>query len=319
MTEGKFKFNPETLEFENKKQSKIKRTLISALSIFIGSIFIFIIIYIIFSYYYNAKYINNSQSEYKVLEKQYKILLERKKKNDKYLNELIEKDKKIYQAVFKSSPDNTMFNDINPYSKFLNSKTTDIVKENNERLVLINQVTEKQKAVYKQIIDLLQKTETSSLENIPAIQPIFNKKLKYPVYGFGERIDQVYKTLIFHPGIDYAIPEGTNVFATADGIVEKSGHKRGLGKRIIINHGNGYKTTYAHLSEIYFKKGKRVKRGNIIGKTGMSGKSLIPHLHYEIHYNGKEINPVNYFFLDLEPNEFLQIRLQSAKSGLSLD
>ncbi len=319
MTDVKYKFNPDTLEFENKKQSKVKRALISALSIFIGSIFIFIIIYIIFSYYYNAKYINNSQSEYKVLEKQYKVLVDRKKKNDEYLNELIEKDKKIYQAVFKSSPDNIMIKDKNPYSKFLNSKTTDIVKENSERLKFINEVTEKQKAVYDQIIDLLQKTDTFGLENIPAIQPIFNKKLKYPVYGFGERIDHVYKTLIFHQGIDYAIPEGTNVFSTADGIVEKSGHKRGLGKRLVINHGNGYKTTYAHLSVINFKAGKKVKRGDVIGKTGMSGKSLIPHLHYEIHYNGKEINPVNYFFLDLEPNEFLQIRLQSAKSGLSLD
>jgi len=319
MTDNKYNYNPHTLEFEKTGYSKTKKLVISAISIFIGAIFIFIIIFIVFSYYYEAKIAKNPQSEYHILEKQYIELLERKKQNDKYLSKLIEKDKKIFQVVFKSSPDNNIFEKKSPYSKFLNADIKSIINENNTRLSAIDLEANKQKEDYRKILEIVKNTHEDKLRYIPAIQPVFNKALNFPVYGFGNRIDQVYKTLVPHPGIDYATPIGTPIFATADGKVEKSGRKRGLGKRIIINHNNGYKTVYAHLGNIDINKGNKVKRGDKIGTVGMTGKTLIPHLHYEINYKGKPINPVNYFFLDLNPDEFYKIRMQSAKSGLSLD
>ncbi len=319
MAENKFNYNPETLEFEDKTRSKSKQLLITGISVFIGGIFIFIIIFIAFSYYFEAKNAKQTQAEYIILEEQYLNLMERKKQNDNYLNELVDKDKKIYQAVFKSEPDNSVFEIKNPYTKFLGIDIDAVIENNNTRLKSYEKITDKQKREYKQILDIVNSSDEKEFEFIPAIQPVFNKNLKYPVYGFGERIDQVYKSLVFHPGIDYAAPEGTIVFATANGTVEKSGTKRGLGKRIIINHENGYKTTYAHLGDIKVNTGRKVKRGDKIGTIGMTGKSLIPHLHYEIHYKGEPINPVNYFFLDLNSEEYYKIRLLSAKSGLSLD
>jgi len=319
MKEKKYNYNHSTLEYEEVGFSKVKNLIISAISVLIASIFIFLLIFIAFSYYYKAKVLNNPQSEYSILVKQYEELIQRKKQNDEYLNKLIEKDKKIYQIVFKSNPDNDIFENKNPYSKLFKTNTNTIINDNNERLSIISKDAKNQKSDYYKIIKLVENSDTNKFKNIPAIQPVFNKRLSYPVYGFGKRIDQVYKTFVQHPGIDYAVPIGTPVFATADGVVVKSGRKRGLGKRIIINHKNGYKTIYAHLDKINTKKGAKIKRGDRIGTVGMTGKTLIPHLHYEINYNEKAINPVNYFFLDLSPMEFYNIRIQSAKLGLSLD
>ena len=319
MKEKKYNYNPKTLEYEEVGFSRNKYLLFSAISILIGSIFIFLIIFISYSYYYKAKIINNQESEYSVLAKQYGELLQRKNQNDKYLSKLIEKDKKIYQIVFKSNPDNDIFENKNPYSNLFKTDVVKIIRDNDKRLIEIKSDVKSQENNYDKIIKYIKNSDVSYYNDIPAIQPVYNKKLSYPVYGFGKRIDQVYKTFVEHPGIDYAVPIGTPVFATANGVVEKSGRKRGLGKRIIINHKNGYKTIYAHLDNINVNKGKKVKRGDRIGTVGMTGKTLIPHLHYEIDYNGKAINPVNYFFLDLTPEEFYKIRIQSAKLGLSLD
>ncbi len=319
MKEKKYSYNQQTLNYEEVGLYGSKRAIISAISVLIGGIFIFLLIFIFFSYYYKAKIINNPQSEYSVLTKQYNELLERKKQNDAYLNKLIEKDKKIYQIVFKSNPDNNIFENKNPYSKFLKIDAATIINDNNLRLNNLKSEQLKHKTTYKATKNIIKASDISKYKNIPSIQPVFNKKLNFPVYGFGKRIDQVYKTFVEHPGIDYAVPIGTPVFATADGVIEKAGHKRGYGKRIVINHKNGYKTVYAHLKNINIRKGKKVKRGDRIGTVGMTGKTLIPHLHYEIDYKGKAINPVNYFFLDLSPDEFYEIRIQSAKSGLSLD
>jgi len=319
MKEKKYNYNSSTLEYEEVGFSKAKNNVISGVSILIGSVFIFLLIFIAFSYYYKSNMINNPQSEYSILVKQYKELLQRKKQNDQYLNKLIEKDKKIYQIVFKSSPDNNIFENKNPYSKLFKTSSKKIIDNNNKRIVNILKNIKNQKLDYKNFINIIDSTDVEKIRKIPAIQPIFNNNLTYPVYGFGKRIDQVYKTFVEHPGIDYAVPVGTAVFATADGIVEKSGHKRGLGKRVIVNHKNGYKTIYAHLDKIVKNKGKKVKRGDKIGTVGMTGKTLIPHLHYEIDFKGKAINPVNYFFLDLSPEEYYEIRIQSAKLGISLD
>jgi murein DD-endopeptidase MepM/ murein hydrolase activator NlpD len=319
MVQNKFNYNPKTLDFEEKSSTKLKRFLISAISIFTGGILIFILILIAYSYYYEAKHLKSTSIEYNTLKEQYKELTERKKQNDEFLNELIEKDKKIFQAILKSEPDNSIFERKNPYTKFKDIKLTDIIEENKKRLNFLNAIIEYQNKEYGAILKLVQEIEPADLICIPAIQPVYNKNLKYPVYGFGQRIDQVYKSLIFHPGIDYAVPEGTVVFATADGVVETSGSKRGLGNRIVIDHGNGFKTTYAHLEDMYVFDRKKVKRGDKIGNVGMTGKTLISHLHYEIQFKSKPINPVNFFFLDLDPREYSEIRTQSSMSGLSLD
>jgi murein DD-endopeptidase MepM/ murein hydrolase activator NlpD len=146
------------------------------------------------------------------------------------------------------------------------------------------------------------------LASIPAIQPVANKDLKRIASGFGYRIHPIYKTLRMHTGIDFSAPVGTPIYATGDGVVEHLKNKMtGYGKVMMINHGFGYESLYAHMSKIFVKPGEKVKRGQIIGYVGNTGRSTGPHLHYEIRKNGKPVNPVHFFFQDLTPEEYEKV------------
>ena len=319
MLHGKYKFNPETLEFEDNERTKRQKLIINIVSIFVGSIIIAVSIFFIFVLFFDINIKKQRATENKILEEQYNKLIVRKAQNDKYLQELIKKDEIIYQSVFKSLPDNSIFENKNPYIKFTGKDITEIIANNTKRLSEDREAIKNENQNFLIFNNKISALDGNLMKTIPSIQPVFNYDFKYPVYGYGERIDQVYKSLVFHPGIDFAVPEGTVVFASADGKVEKTGRKRGLGKRIIINHQNGYKTIYAHLNRIYVQSGRTVKRGQKIGTVGMTGKTLISHLHYEIKFHDKPVNPVNYFFLDLNPKKFAEIISESEKSGLSLD
>lgn len=152
--------------------------------------------------------------------------------------------------------------------------------------------------------------------NIPAIQPILNNELTLLTASFGQRIQPYYKVLTMHTGVDYTVPEGTRVFATADGKVKTSTSRpSSTGNTIVIDHGNGYETHYHHLSKSLVKQGRTVRRGDIIALTGNSGLSLIPHLHYEIRYHDIPVDPVNYFFAELSPIGYDRI-VNIARSGM---
>jgi murein DD-endopeptidase MepM/ murein hydrolase activator NlpD len=161
---------------------------------------------------------------------------------------------------------------------------------------------------------------TEMLPHIPAIQPIENRDLTLVASGFGYRIHPIYKIRKMHTGIDFSAPVGTPVYATADGVVETSARSgRGLGNRIVIDHGFGYKTLYAYMDELRVRRGTRVRRGDVIGTVGDTGLSVAPHLHYEVHLHGEPVNPINYFFLELTPLEYDRLILTSLKSGQSFD
>jgi murein DD-endopeptidase MepM/ murein hydrolase activator NlpD len=315
----KYEFNPETLDFEKKGLSKTKRYLISVVSVIVGGLLVFPITFIIYGFYFEKRSNKTQQSEYEVLKDQYDVLLKRKDQNDKFLKELTEKDRTIYKAVFKTLPDNSMLEEQNPYEKFSSVSGITIENVNNIKIEDLKNLIFKNRINYKLIKEIINSDKQANLKTIPAIQPIFNKNMQYPVYGFGNKIDYVYKSLVFHSGVDIAVPEGTTVYATADGRVESAGSVRGYGQRIVINHGNGYKTLYAHLEQINVFEGESLKRGDAIATVGMSGKTIIPHLHYEVTYKSKHQNPVKYFFMDLNPVEFYKIESESSRSGLSLD
>lgn len=160
---------------------------------------------------------------------------------------------------------------------------------------------------YDEIVKLADDKE-KMFAAIPAIQPISNKQLIRLASGFGFRTHPVYKVKKFHSGIDFSAPIGTPIYATADGKVSKAKSRfSGYGKLVEINHGFGYKTRYAHMHDFEVREGQNVKRGQIIGYVGNTGLSTAPHLHYEIIKNGKKINPVNYFFNDLDPDEYEKV------------
>lgn len=161
---------------------------------------------------------------------------------------------------------------------------------------------------------------TISKDNIPAIQPINNKQLTLLAAGKKPLINPFHRVEREHHGVDYLIPEGTPIFATADGTIEAlSDQNTSHGKAITINHGNGYKTSYGHLSKIRVKKGDKVKRGDIIALSGNSGLSFAPHLHYEVIFNNTRVDPVHYFFMELTPEEYKRIKQIAMSSMQSFD
>jgi len=158
------------------------------------------------------------------------------------------------------------------------------------------------------------------LASIPAIQPVANKNLKKMASGYGYRIHPIYKVRKMHWGTDFSAPTGTPIYATGDGKVTTYKRSRsGYGYHIVIDHGFGYETLYGHMSKIEVRRGQRVKRGDVIGYIGSTGSSTAPHLHYEVMKDGRKINPINYFFNDLSPEEYEEMLIISSHSNQSFD
>ena len=156
------------------------------------------------------------------------------------------------------------------------------------------------------------------MENIPAIQPVLNRDLTRMASGYGWRVDPVYGTRRFHEGMDFTAPTGTDVYATGNGRIIEAGWRQGYGNCILVDHGFGYRTLYAHLHKI-LKKSGNVKRGDIIGLVGSTGKSTGPHLHYEVHYHGRPVDPRNFYFQDLSPEEYDRMVQMANNAGNMLD
>lgn len=171
---------------------------------------------------------------------------------------------------------------------------------------------------YDEILEMA-KTQEVRMENIPAIQPVLNKDLKRVASGYGMRIDPVYHVRKFHQGMDFTAPTGTEVFATGNAKVKFSGWKQGYGNTVILDHGFGYETLYAHLYKSLVRRGQKVRRSDIIALVGNSGKSTGPHLHYEVRLNGRPVDPRNYYFYDLSPEEYDQMIQLSNNFGQMLD
>lgn len=178
--------------------------------------------------------------------------------------------------------------------------------------------------VYNQIksFDFLRKQATDNadrLSHIPAIQPLSSKYLKTMASGYGYRSDPIYGTLRFHEGMDFSADTGTPVYVTGDGVVKTAGWESGYGNSIVVDHGYNYVTRYAHLSKILVKPGQTVKRGDLIGNVGNTGKSTGPHLHYEVRFKGQPQNPVHYYFMDLTAEEYDEMIRQAENAGHVMD
>jgi murein DD-endopeptidase MepM/ murein hydrolase activator NlpD len=177
----------------------------------------------------------------------------------------------------------------------------------------------RQQQSYKEIYGFIKNKELL-LAATPAIQPLSNADLKRLSSGFGYRIDPVYKTVKFHAGLDFSAPQGTPIYATANGTVRVAGNlANGYGNHVVINHGYGYETLYGHMFRIKVKGGEKVKRGEIIGWVGSTGKSTAPHCHYEVHKNGNRIDPVYFFYNDLTPEQFNRMLKIAGSSNQSFD
>jgi len=267
----------------------------------------------------------------KILQKQnaslkddYRDLVMRIKSIQQQMEELEKRDNDVYRAVFEANPipDSARAKEM---ATQLEINTVEKIRDNqlvasiSGTLKNLTSRIESQKKSYDEV-DQLVKNKAQLLSHTPAIQPVSNKDLSRIASGFGYRIDPVYKTTKFHAGLDFAAPQGTPIYATAEGVVSTAGNTgNGYGNHVIINHSYGYETLYGHMVRVKVHGGQAVKRGEVIGWVGSTGKSTGPHCHYEVHKNGTKIDPIYFFYNDLTPDQFDLILKKAAASNQSFD
>ncbi len=254
-----------------------------------------------------------------MLHDEYSLLKNRYDSLEVMLHNIEERDRNIFNIMFESTPyDFESEHDERSLALFesiIDKPNVELRNELDRRCLEMEAKVAALRESTENMVDKLD--ENSDLwDNIPSIQPIANSQLTLLTASYGLRIHPFYKTIQPHQGVDFTVPEGTRVFATADGVVKSSTLSSSTtGKSIVIDHGNGYQTAYHHLSRIDLPRGRRVKRGDIIGLSGNTGLSLAPHLHYEVRYNDQRVDPIHYFFMELDPEDYQKI-IKIAQSGM---
>lgn len=323
MSKVKYKFNTKSLTYE-KVEVTFKQRFYKFLSyLATGSVFAAITIFVAFTYFDSPKE-KTQKREIENLRLQYELLDKRMGQVSSILQEMQERDDNIYRAVFEAEPipDNVRkagFGGVDRYRELMNYENSDLIVETTKQLDRITKQLYIQSKSFDEIVNMA-KNKEKLLTCIPAIQPISNKNLKHPPAGYGWRTDPIYKTAEFHPGIDFTANTGTEIYSTGDGVVEIADDvMQGYGNHVVINHGFGYKTLYGHMSKIKAHVGQKVKRGELIGFVGSTGRSTGPHVHYEVIRNSEKVNPINYFFNDLTPAEYQQLIEQASRASQSFD
>jgi murein DD-endopeptidase MepM/ murein hydrolase activator NlpD len=240
------------------------------------------------------------------------------------LSDIEKRDDEIYRTIFEAGPipnevRTAGFGGANRYKNLEGFNNSDLLIDTRKKLDQIANRAYVQTKSFDDVVEMARDKE-QMLASIPAIQPVANKDLKRMASGYGYRIHPIYKVRKLHTGTDFSAPTGTPIYATGDGKVSTYKRSRaGYGNHIIIDHGYGYQTLYAHMSKVDVKRGQKVKRGDVIGYIGSSGRSTAPHLHYEVIKDGRKINPINYFFNDLSPEEYEMMLELSSHSNQSFD
>lgn len=262
---------------------------------------------------------HTQRTENRTLEADYADLAMRFDTVSTVLDNVIERDKNVFRILFESEPydfkKNAVSSRLDNQERLSEMSESELYREMKERMSSLESKQNHLASLFERINNSVD-SMGSKANNIPAIQPVINKELTLLTASYGMRIHPFYKSLASHQGVDYTVPVGSRVFATADGTVkEVKTRKTTSGRTIVINHGSGYETQYSHLSRIDVKRGQKVRRGDIIGLTGNSGLSLSPHLHYEVRFNGMRVDPIHYFFMELNPEEYQRI-IEIAQSGM---
>jgi murein DD-endopeptidase MepM/ murein hydrolase activator NlpD len=318
-----YRFDPESLSLHQNRLG-FKGIIIKLTKYFFASIVISVGFYLLFSRFFDSPKERILKRENDQLKLQYEIMQKKIDGVAGVLEDLRQRDDNIYRTIFEAEPipvsmREAGFGGVNRYVDLEGFQNSSLIVSTAKKLDKILKQVYIQSKSYDEIIPLAINKE-DMLKCIPAIQPVANKGLERTSSGFGWRIHPFYKIKIFHPGIDFASPIGTEVYATGDGVVEKTESSfHGYGISVMIDHGFGYKTLYAHLSAFKVIVGQKVKRGDIIGLVGNTGLSTGPHLHYEVIKNKDKVNPINYFFNDLTPEQYDQIISISNNNGQTLD
>lgn len=323
MARKKYIYNPQTLEYEEYTPSRSKRIRRFLLFVLTAGIIGYAAVSIIQNTIGSPKERMQAR-EIEFLKLQYDIINDKIENIDNLLGEMQDRDDNIYRMIFEAEPIPTSirkagYGGSNRYEALNGYENSNIVKETAKKIDVVESQLYVQSKSFDEVYDMA-RNKAQMLSCIPAIMPVKDVDIYRISSHFGYRTDPFYKVQKLHNGIDFSAPIGTHIYCSGDGVVEKviKGNS-GYGNNIIVDHGYGYKTRYAHLSKAYVKVGQKVKRGEHIADVGNSGKSTAPHLHYEVIKNNKAINPVNFFFNDLTPEEYDKILELSEKPSMTMD
>jgi hypothetical protein len=323
MKKIKYYYNTNTLRYE-KLETPLHVKLLRVLG-FMSAAIVTSIIIVSIAYRYFPSTKEKALMQYnEQLQERYWVLDEQVAKMQQRMTQLEERDNDIYRTIFEANPipDSMRAKDMAQQKEMeMVASMTNYELENSivhSLRNLENRMGAQEKS-YVEITGFI-KNKEQLLACTPAIQPVSNSDLKRLASGFGYRIDPVYKTVKMHAGLDFAAPQGTPIYATANGAVKTAGNLgNGYGNHVVLNHGYGYETLYGHMFKVKVRPSERIKRGEIIGWVGSTGKSTGPHCHYEVHKNGRHLDPVYFFYNDLSPEQYDRLLKMSSSNNQSFD
>lgn len=323
MANDNYRFNPETLSYDKVEinfKERMKRT-----AYFLGSSFIFalVISFLTTKLFQTDKELELIKKNEK-LKNQFVLMNKDMKQMSEILKDVQYRDNNIYRVIFEADPipsklQEVNFDDVNKFAELSEVEDEKLTETTSAKINTLFKQLYIQSKSYDEVLEMALNKE-KMLTCIPSIQPVSNKDLKRAASGWGMRVDPIYKIPKFHYGMDFSAPIGTEIFSTGNGVVRKViKSKVGYGLHILVDHGYGYETLYAHMSKFNVKQGQKVHRGDVIGYVGSTGKSTGPHLHYEVHKNKRAVNPQNFYFQDLTAEEYERMIEYSSNMGQSFD
>ena len=319
----KYIFNPKTLSFDRFVEplvNKVGRVVLFLITTFVFALAIVLAIF----FFFGSPREKMQAREIEYLKLQYEILDDRLESMEFIAEELQERDNDVYRVIFEADPIPTSvrksgFTMKERYEDLMGYKNSNMVAYVAMKLDTIASQLYYQSVSYDKVFEMARK-KSEMLSCIPAIIPIKESDIKQISSYFGYRTDPIYKVTKYHSGMDFAASPGTEIYASGDGeVVKVESNYWGYGNVITIDHGYGYKTRYAHLKKFAVKKGQKVKRGQLVGYVGSSGKATGPHLHYEVLKNDEAVDPLHFFFNDLSPEQYEKILEQAALPSLTMD
>ncbi len=324
MKKIKYYYNTNTLRYE-KLVTPLRVKLLRFFG-FIAAAFVTAVILVFLAFrFIPSPQAKIAEAKYEKMKQNYDLLVSQAANLQQEMTSLEQRDNQVYRSIFEANPlpDSARAKLTEQQIELERVEAINDEELGSELAKTLNNIQARityQYASYNEIENLI-KNQGAKLASIPAIQPVSNRDLDRIASGFGMRIDPVYGTPKMHKGLDFTAPQGTPIYATGNGTIKLAGFTGdGYGNHVIINHGYGYETLYGHMVKVKVKAGQKVKRGEVIGWVGSTGKSTGPHCHYEVHINGQEVDPVYFFYNDLTPEQFDRIlKIASTGSAKSLD
>ncbi len=322
MAKVKYQYNPDTLSY-SKIKTKRSHQIRNGILVLFAFVLTAVLGYVVLANIFESPKEKLLKREIENYELNSDLFVKKLQQYDERIAELENRDNTIYRQFFEASPipdevRKAGFGGVNRYNSLEGYANSKIIIDLTKKMDQLS----KRIVVHSKSLDEIVKMAANKedmLASIPAIQPVKREELTRMASGYGMRMHPILKIMKMHEGMDFTAPRGTPIYASGNGVVTRADRSSSFGNVVYIEHGYGYKTVYAHMQKIATHKGAKVKRGDLIGYIGSTGRSVGPHLHYEVHKNGHPVNPIYYYYGDLSPEEFIAMQKSASLEGQSFD